>query len=191
MLIPRVKDAKLMSQLRPISLGNVLYKIVVKVLINRLKLILSPVISPTQSVFVPGRLISDNYLVVAEVAHYMHKRSLGVNGFMALKLDISKAYDRVEWKFLEAMVHHMGFSDGWIHTVMLCITTVTYFFKLNGVSVGYVHPERGIRQGDPLSCYLFVTCAKGFSKLLTKAKLDGDLQRIKVCRATPSIHHLF
>nr|XP_028952454.1 uncharacterized protein LOC114822290 [Malus domestica] len=145
-----------------------------KVLTNRLKLILPHVISPPQSVFVLGRLISDNYLVAAEVAHYMHKRSSGVHGFMALKLDISKAYDRVEWKFLEAMMHRMGFSNRWIRTIMLCITTVTYSFKLNGDSVGYMHPER-----------------EGFSALLTKAELDGDLQGIKVCRAAPSIHHLF
>ncbi|KAM2441755.1 hypothetical protein PS1_022926 [Malus domestica] len=121
----------------------------------------------------------------------MHKRSSGVHGFMALKLDISKAYDRVEWKFLEAMMHRMGFSNRWIRTIMLCITTVTYSFKLNEDSVGYMHPERGIRQGDPLSSYLFVMCAEGFSALLTKAELDGDLQGIKVCRAAPSIHHLF
>ena len=174
-LIPKVKDATLMTQLRPISLCNVLYKIVAKVLTNRLKTILPRVISPTQSAFVPGRLISDNYLVAAEVAHYMHKRSSRANGLMAVKLDISKAYDRVEWKFLEAMMLRMGFSDRWIRTVMLCITTVTYSFKLNGAPVGYMCLERGIRQGDPLSPYLFVMCAVGLSALLTKAEVDGDL----------------
>lgn len=95
-LIPKVKDATRMTQLRPISLYNVLYKIVAKVLTNKLKLILPRVISPTQSAFIPGRLISDNYLVAAEVAHYMRKWSSGSNGLMVLKLDISKAYNRVE-----------------------------------------------------------------------------------------------
>ena len=190
-LIPKVKDATLMTQLRPISLCNVLYKIVAKVLTNRLKTILPRVISPTQSDFVPGRLIFYNYLVAAEVTHYMHKRSSGSNGLMALKLDISKAYDRVEWKFLEAMMNHMGFYDRWIRTVMLCITTMTYSFKLNEDPVGYVCHERGIRQGGPLSPYLFVMCAEGLSTLLTKSELDGDLQGIKVCRVAPSIHHLF
>lgn len=87
-LIPKVKDPTEMSQLCPVSLGNVLYKIAAKVLTNILKFILSQIISPTQSAFVPGRLIS---LVVAEIAHYMHKSNLGWNGVMALKLDISKA----------------------------------------------------------------------------------------------------
>lgn len=95
-LIPKVKEVMKMSQLRPISLCNVIYKIMAKVLTNRLKSVLPLIISPTQSAFIPGRLISDNYLVAAEVAHYMHKRSSGMNGFMALKLDVSKAYDRLE-----------------------------------------------------------------------------------------------
>ncbi|KAM1043423.1 hypothetical protein ACFX2A_035485 [Malus domestica] len=110
---------------------------------------------------------------------------------MAVKLDISKAYDHVEWKFLEAVMHRLGFSDWWISMVMLCVTTVSYSFKLNGDPVGYVHLKRGIRQGNPLSPYLFVMCAKRLSALLTRAELDGDLQWIKVYHVAPSIHHLF
>lgn len=107
-LIPKVKKAVQMTQLRPISLCNMLYKIMAKVLTNRLKCILPNIISPTQSAFIPGRLIFDNYLVAAEVAQYMHKRSLGMNGLMALKLDVNKAYDRVEWKLLEGIMERMG-----------------------------------------------------------------------------------
>ncbi|KAB2610032.1 hypothetical protein D8674_021305 [Pyrus ussuriensis x Pyrus communis] len=104
---------------------------------NRLKLILPRIISPTQSAFIPGRLISDNYLVAAEVTHYMHKRALGMHRLMALKLDISKVYDRVEWKFLEAMMGRLGFSPNWIHMIMLCVSTLTYSCKLNGEPMGY------------------------------------------------------
>lgn len=131
----------------------------VKVLANLLKLILPCIISPTQSTFISGRLISDNYLMAAEVAHYMHKRVSGMNGLMARKLDISKAYDLVEWKFLEVMMGRMGFSSTWINMIMLSISTVTYSFKLNGEPVGYVQPGKGIRQGETLSPYLFVLCA--------------------------------
>lgn len=92
-----------MTQLCPISLCNVIYKIVAKVITNRLKRILPKIISPTQSAFVLGRLISDNTLVAAEIAHSMHKRKFGWNGIMALKLDISKAYDHLECNFLEGM----------------------------------------------------------------------------------------
>lgn len=85
-----------MSQLRPSSLSNVLYRILAKVLANRLKTILPLINSSTQSAFIPRRLISDNYLVAAEVAHYMHKRASRLSGLMALKLNISKACDRLD-----------------------------------------------------------------------------------------------
>lgn len=75
--------------------------------------------------------------------------------------------------------------------IMLCVTTISFSFKLNGDLVGYVHPERGIQPGDPLSPYLFVICVEGLSASLTKATINEDLQGIKVCRDAPSIHHLF
>lgn len=102
-LIPKIKDPTEMTHLRPTSLCNVLYKIAAKVLANRLKYVLPHTISPMHSAFIPGRLISDNSLVAAEVVHFMHKRSSGWNNVMALKLDISKAYDCIEWNCLEAI----------------------------------------------------------------------------------------
>ncbi|KAL6209822.1 hypothetical protein ACLB2K_020761 [Fragaria x ananassa] len=95
-LIPEVKEVQHMTELRPIALCNVVYKIASKVLANKLKTFLADVISLEQSAFVPDRLISDNTLVAAELAYYMHKLRRGKEGFMALKLDISKAYDRLE-----------------------------------------------------------------------------------------------
>ncbi|KAB2611268.1 hypothetical protein D8674_019300 [Pyrus ussuriensis x Pyrus communis] len=92
-LIPKKLDPTSMTQLHPISLCNVIYKICSKVLTNRLKVILPDIVSPSQSAFIPGRLISDNCLVASEIAHYMHRKNNGWNGVMALKLDISKAYD--------------------------------------------------------------------------------------------------
>ncbi|XP_062021202.1 uncharacterized protein LOC133737713 [Rosa rugosa] len=108
-LIPKVKKPETMSHLRPISLCNVLYKIGSKVIANRLKPLLQNFISPYQSAFVPGRLISDNSLVAYEIAHFLKRRRDGKVGFGALKLDMSKAYDRVEWPFLEAILFQMGF----------------------------------------------------------------------------------
>ena len=95
-LIPKIKNLVKVSNFRPIILCNVIYKIIANVVANRLKQILSHIISPTQSVFVPRRLITDNVLVAYEALHTMQGRKKGKTGTLALKLDVSKAYDRVE-----------------------------------------------------------------------------------------------
>ena len=95
-LIPKVKISEKMSDFRPISLCNVIYKIISNVLANRLKQVLPDIISPTKSAFVPGILIIDNVLVAYETLHTMHSRKKGKIGSLALKLDVSKAYDHIE-----------------------------------------------------------------------------------------------
>uniref|UniRef100_A0A8I6XTR8 Reverse transcriptase domain-containing protein n=1 Tax=Hordeum vulgare subsp. vulgare TaxID=112509 RepID=A0A8I6XTR8_HORVV len=184
-LIPRrIKD------LRPISLCNVVYKLVSKVIANRLKIVLPQVISENQSAFVPGRLIIDNVLIAYEVSHYLMNKRNGTSGVAAVKADMSKAYDRVEWSFLEAMLGKLGFSNGWIALVMKCVTTVSYQIKVNGTFTQQFCPSCGLRQGDPLSPYLFVICAEGLSALLRHAEEQGVLHGVKICPRAPCVSHL-
>jgi len=154
-----------MSEFRPISLCNVIYKTVTKVISNRLKTILPKVISESQSAFILGRLITDNILVAYELFHYMHGHH-GPNGAMAPKLDMSKAFDRVQWLFLEAIMLRLGFSPGWVRLVMKCITNPTFSFLINGTPTGHILLSRGLLRGDPLSLFPFLLYTEGLSALL-------------------------
>ena len=110
-LIPKVKSPQKIIEFRLISLCNVMYKLISKVLANRLKRVLVAVIDDSQGAFVPSRLITDNVLVAFETMHCIDQRKKGKEALMAIKLDMSKAYDRVEWVYLEAMLRKMGFHE--------------------------------------------------------------------------------
>lgn len=121
----------------------------------------------------------------------MRNHRQGKCGYAALKLDMSKAYDRVEWNFLEAIMLKLGFAQTWITKIMNCVSSVKYSFKLNQEVFGDLRPQRGTRQGDPLSPYLFVICAQGLSSLLTKMQAINEFRGVQVANSCPRISHLF
>jgi hypothetical protein len=123
-LIPKVKNPQIMRNFRPISLCNVIYKLCSKVLANRLRGFLDDIVFEEQSAFVPGRLIMDNVLIAYECSHYL-KRKKGKMGACAVKLDMAKAYDRVEWDYLKRIMLTLGFCDTFVSLIMRCVTSVS------------------------------------------------------------------
>ena len=130
-------------------------------------------------------------LVAFETMHHISKKKGGKVGDMALKLDMSKAYDREEWVCLKKIMEKLGFVNKWRCLVMKCVTSVNYAIKVNGCPLGCITPTRGIRQGDPLPPYLFLLYAEGFSSLIKASMANGDLKGISVCRGGPDLSHLF
>ena len=145
-MIPKVEMPTRMTKLRPISLCNVGYKIISKVLCQRLKSCLPRLILETQSSFVESRLILDNILIAHEMFHGLRTNKSCQNKFMTIKTDMSKAYDRIEWSFIEALLQKMGFDPRWINLMLECISSVQYMVLLNGQPQGHLIPQRGLRQ---------------------------------------------
>ena len=164
--IPKNNDPQYITEFRTISLSNVVSRIISKVLANQIKSILPDVISNAQSAFIPNRLITDNTIVAFEMLHHVRSRRKGKTGHMAVKLDISKAYDRMEWEFLRRIILKIGLPEQRVTLAMEIMKTATYSILINGEPKGFITPTRDIRQGDHLSPYLFLLCAEGLSSLI-------------------------
>ncbi|KAL5569345.1 hypothetical protein UlMin_025920 [Ulmus minor] len=189
-LIPKTDKPTSMNHYRPISVCNLVYKVIVKLLADRIKPLLQDLICPTQGAFVSGRSIHDNSVIIQEVIHSMKKKS-GQVGYVAMKIDLQKAYDRLNWEFLFAVLKAFGFHDRWIGWVRSCVSSVSMNLLLNGSVFGSFRPKRGLRQGDPLSPYLFILCMEVLSRLISHKVDRGLIRGLKVSRAAPAIHHLF
>ncbi|CAJ2675557.1 unnamed protein product [Trifolium pratense] len=188
-LIPKVDYPEVVTQFRPISLCNTIYKIVSKVLVERLKVCIPMLISPFQTGFVPGRNIHENIVVAKEMIHSM-QRMQSAKGAFAIKVDLSKAYDKLSWEFIWRILCEVKLPEQMTNVIMHAVTSVDTNVKWNGARGDFFKPQRGIRQGDPISPYLFVLCMDKLSHFIMHAVNEGDWRGIKAGRTGPMVSHL-
>lgn len=136
-------------------------------------------------------MIQDNNIIVHEVLHHLRNQKKGQKVECAVKLDMQKVYDRVEWDFLLEVLMHKGFSPRWIGWIKQCISTVSYTVLVNGKRTKSIQPTRGLWQGDPTSPYLFILVVDVLSRQIKKVITEKQLSGIHIKRGCLILHHLF
>lgn len=189
-LVPKKANPTCMNDIRPISLCNFKYKILSKILCDRLALIIPFIISKEQSGFVKGRLITDNILLAHELVHNLDRKADGGN--VLIKVDMSKAYDRLEWSFLIKVLKKFGFSSKFCDLILNCISNNWFSVQIQGCRLGYFKSYRGLRQGDPISSSLFILAQEAFSRVLNFKMDMGDIGFFRAAtNLNIKISHLF
>ncbi|KAK9904390.1 hypothetical protein M0R45_000756 [Rubus argutus] len=189
-LIPKVPGPQVMTQFRPISLCITVYKVISKIIVARIRPLMQQLISPNQVSYVFGRHISDNIMIAQELL-FKFRNSFGQKGFFALKVDLSKAYHRLSWQFIQSVLYEALFPDSLVKLIMSCITSTSFQISFNGQLTDSFKAQRGIRQGDPLSPYIFVLCMEKLSHLIQIAVDIGEWKAVRASQSGPKVSHLF
>eukprot|EP00253_Pinus_taeda_P024453 PITA_24453 len=185
-LIPKETNPRSFDRYRPISLCNSSYKIVAKLLANRIKPLLQNLISPTQGGFVKGRQIFDNVIQIQEALHSSYARK---EQGMIVKLDMSNAFDRVNRSFLFRVLEAFGFCQDFINIIKACTDNVWIAPLVNGRPTEFFSASRGLRQGCPLSPFLYILLADSLSRKLSQEQHRGFIPGIRIVQETPSVNH--
>jgi hypothetical protein len=172
-LIPKVNSPLALNEYHHISLLGCLYKLVAKVLAKRLAKVMDPLVASTQSTFLKGRFLVDGVMVVNEIVDFAKKTD---KDCLIVKVDFEKAYDSVEWSFLEYMLGRFGFGAKWKQWIRACIFCGYMSVLVNGSPTEEINIQRGLKQGDPLTLFLFLLVAEGLGGLMRRAV---ELQRFR------------
>ncbi|XP_028122010.1 uncharacterized protein LOC114319199 [Camellia sinensis] len=186
-LIPKIPNPSSLSDYRPISLLGCIYKVLAMVLSSRLKSVLPNLIDETQSAFVKGRQILDGILIANEVVDLWKRNS---SGGLLLKLDFQKAFDSVNWNFLFHILQNFGFGEKWISWVKECVSSPHISVLVNGSPSQEFPPQRGLRQGDPLSPFLFNLVVEGLNFLIQRAKNLNLIKGVDIGGSGLNLSHL-
>ena len=157
---------------------------------SRLRPILGNLVSSFQVAFVPGRRGIDNVIIAQELIHSIHRKKGRIGQFI-LKLDLEKAYDRLEWDFICEVLTFFKFPPSFVNLLLECVSTSSFSILVNGGQMETFKPFRGIRQGDPLSPYLFILCMEYFSLKILEACDNNSWKAIKTSRSGLVFSHLF
>ncbi|XP_028067839.1 uncharacterized protein LOC114270505 [Camellia sinensis] len=189
-LIPKTNIPENITQFHPISMCNVSYKILSKLLVNRIRPLLNDLVSPNQSSFIPNRATHDNIIITQQLIHTLrHKK--GKYGGLVIKIDLEKVYDKLSWDFLRATLEEFNLNQHWIDLIMSCVAFVSFSILWNGETMNNFSPGRGLRQGDPLSPYLFVLCMERLSNMIKVQVEKGKWKGLKASNNSPPVLHLF
>lgn len=186
-MIPKSAQTQSVGDFRPIACCNVIYKVVSKILSSRIASVLETIVDKAQSAFIEGRLISDNIHLAEQFLHQYERKN--VSPRCLLKIDIRKAYDSVDWGFIDAVMRGLNFPDHFCGWIRECVTSPHYTITLNGEVCGFLPGLQGLRQGDPLSPYLFVLSIEYLSRLFKARVDDSEFNHRPKC-AKHNITHL-
>ena len=185
-LIPKQEKATSPDRFRPIALCNVIYKIISKVIANRLKPLLPTLVSEEQMGYVEGRQILDNIIQAHETIHSLiTNKKVG----MIMQLDIAKAYDKVSWLYIISILKSYAFYHNWIKWIMVLVTTTSCSILLNGAPSKNFKISRGLKQGDPLSPFLFILMMEGLGRAMKAAKEEGRIYGLRLTHGGDTVTH--
>ncbi|XP_026399624.1 uncharacterized protein LOC113295510 [Papaver somniferum] len=188
-LLPKIEGAKSPNHFRPIGLSNVNFKIITKIINTRMGFLMIKLISPQQVAYIKGRSIQEQIILASKLVNEMRKKRRGRN--VALKLDVSQAYDLVNWNFLFQVLYKYGFSKSWCHWLQILFESAKFLVMINGGPHGFFSVSRGLRQGDPLSPTLFAIMEDVLSRFIHKMVEEGRIAPMVIKKGVHPTHLFF